>query len=388
MIDQRLRVMFVATSLEVGGAERLLVEILSHMDLTRFSPLVACLKGAGPLAEQLAGISVPVFSNLMTNKFDPRVVLRLTRLMRRHRVDAVFTLNPGDKMFWGRLCARLAKVPVSLSAIHSTGAVRPDGSMASVIGWINKRLTPFTDAFIALCQYQKDYLIENEGLPAAKVEVVYNGVALEKIKPTRPADEIRRELDLPADVPVVGLVAVMRPEKRHDIFIRAAALVLQRHPEARFLVVGDGPLRPQVESLWRALELESRVHLLGFRRDVIDIMSIMDVVALTSHPADTFPLSLLEAMALGKPLVVTDVPGGIKEMVAGSTETAGLIVAPQDPRSVARAVIQLIENKDLARRLGQVGRDRVAAEFTIEQTVARLQDLISNLVRKKGRRRS
>ncbi len=388
MSDGRLAVMFVATSLEVGGAERLLAEIINQLDLTRFRPMVACLKGAGPLAAQLAEVPAPVFANLMVNKFDLRVIHRLTRLMRRRKVDAVFTLNPGDKMFWGRLCAHLARVPVILSAIHSTGTLRPDGSMTSVIGWFNKRLTPFTDAFIALCEYQRDYLIKAEGLPAAKVEVIYNGIALEKARPTRPADEVRAELGLPPDAPVIGLVAVMRPEKRHDIFLRAAALILKRHPEARFLVVGDGPQRPRIESLWRALGLQSRVQLLGFRSDVVEVMNVMDVVALTSHPADTFPLSLLEAMALGKPVVVTDIPGGIKEMVSGPTDTAGLIVAPQDPRTVARAVNQLLGNPDLARRLGEAGRARVAADFTIQQTVARLQDLIRDLARKKGRRRS
>ncbi|MBU0515322.1 MAG: glycosyltransferase [Proteobacteria bacterium] len=391
MIDRRLNVMFVASTLEVGGVERLLIEVLDHLDLTRFRPMVVCLKAPGPLAEELSGTPVPVFADLTAHRMDLRVLYRLTRLMRRQRVDAVFTLNPGDKMFWGRLCAHLARVPVAVSAVHSTGAVLPDGRMASVLGWPNKRLTVFTDYFIALCDYQKQYLIQSEGLPARKVTVVYNGVSADKVRPRRPAAEVRQELGLPGQAPVVGIVAVMRPEKRHDIFLRAAAAVLRSHPETHFLVVGDGPMRARIESLWRALGLQQRVHLLGFRSDVVDVMNVMDVVALTSHPADTFPLSLLEAMALGKPLVVTDVPGGIKELVAPagneSREAAGLIVPPLDPRIVARAVNRLIEDPDLARDLGTAGQKRVRERFTIERTVAQIQDLIAGAYEHKMRLR-
>jgi len=390
-MDRRLNIMFVASTLAVGGVERLLLEVLDNLDLTRFRPIVVCLKAAGPLAEELSEKPVPLFADLMAHRLDLRVLYRLTRLMRRQKVDAVFTLNPGDKMFWGRLCAHVARVPVAVSAIHSTGAILPDGRVASVLGWPNKRLTPFTDTFIALCDYQKQYLINSEGLPARKVTVIYNGVSTDKVRPRRSAVEVRQELGLPEGAPVVGIVAVMRPEKRHDVFLRAAAAVLRTHPETHFLVVGDGPMRPRIESLWRALGLQQQVHLLGFRSDVIDVMNVMDVVALTSHPADTFPLSLLEAMALGKPLVVTDVPGGIKELVApvgeGSGEAAGLVVSPLDPRSVARAMTQLIENPELARKLGTAGQNRVRDRFTIERTVAQIQDLIAGVYDHKVSRR-
>jgi hypothetical protein len=130
---RRLRVMFVHTSMPIGGAEMLTVEIVRRLDRRRFAPEVCCLKELGPLGEQLAE-KVPTHAGLLASKYDVRVLRRLTRLFRERPIDVVITVGAGDKMFWGRLCARRAGVPVVLSALHSTGW--PDG-----IGRLNRWLT-------------------------------------------------------------------------------------------------------------------------------------------------------------------------------------------------------------------------------------------------------
>src|SRR5690606_7027487 len=139
-----LRVMFVITSMPVGGAETLLVNLMRRLDPARFLPELCCLKERGPLGEELAR-EFPVHSHLLNSKYDIHVWGRLTRLLRTGRIDAVVTVGAGDKMFWGRLAARRAKLPVILSAIHSTGW--PDQ-----INWLNRRLTRWTDAFIAVAE--------------------------------------------------------------------------------------------------------------------------------------------------------------------------------------------------------------------------------------------
>src|SRR5262245_38735121 len=152
--DSTLRLMFVHTFMPVGGAETLLVNLIRRLDRQRFAPEICCLKFPGPLGEVMAR-EVPVFSGLLRGKYDARVLPRLTRLLAKRRIDAVVTVGAGDRMFWGRLAARFAKVPVILTALHSTGW--PD-----VVGRLNRLLTPITDGFIAVAETHGRYLREEE----------------------------------------------------------------------------------------------------------------------------------------------------------------------------------------------------------------------------------
>ena len=190
-----LRVMFVHTSLTMGGEEVLLVEIIRRLDRVGFAPELCCLKELGPLGEMLAG-EVPTFEKLLTSKLDLRVFSRLTRLMRQRQIEAVVTVGTGgDKMFWGRLAAWRSGVPVIVSAIHSTGwPIR--------VEWCNRRLAGLTDAFIAVAEHHAQHIIQHEGCPEEKVCVIPNGVDVHRFQP-RPTDQkLRVELGLPADAPV------------------------------------------------------------------------------------------------------------------------------------------------------------------------------------------
>ena len=186
-----LRVMFALTSMPVGGAETLVSNLIQRMDSTRFVPEICCLKELGPLGEELAD-RYPTSSRLLTNKYDLRVLPRLISRM-RNRVDALVTVGAGDKMFWGRIAAKLSGVPVVLSALHSTGW--PDG-----IGRLNRLLTPWTDAFVAVAQDHGRFLIEQEHLPQNKVRVIPNGIDTGRFvfDPTAPA-AVRRQLGIPAE---------------------------------------------------------------------------------------------------------------------------------------------------------------------------------------------
>jgi hypothetical protein len=155
-----IRCQFLITSMPVGGAETLLVNLLRRLDPTRIAPEVVCLKSPGPLGESIAD-EFPFHSGLTRGKLDPFVLPRLVRLMRRRRVDAVVTVGAGDKMFWGRLAAWIAGVPVIASALHSTGW--PDG-----VGRLNRLLTPLTDAFIAVADSHGEFLRDFERFPPRK----------------------------------------------------------------------------------------------------------------------------------------------------------------------------------------------------------------------------
>jgi glycosyltransferase involved in cell wall biosynthesis len=366
-VGRPLRVMFLLTDMRIGGAEMLTTNIIRRLDRARFVPELCCLKERGALGEALAD-EIPVHANLLAGKYDLRVWPRLMRLLRRRQINAVVTVGAGDKMFWGRLAAKRVGVPVIISALHSTGW--PDG-----IGRLNRLLTPITDAFIAVAPSHGRFLIEHERFPAAKVAVVPNGVDTESFAPNAVVAAIRRELGIGAHDPVVGIVAALRPEKNHELFLEMARRVRQLVPTARFLVIGDGPCRGALELLAQRLGLESNVMFVGSRDDVPQLLSAIDVFALTSH-IEANPVSILEAMSVGRPVVATNV-GSVCEPIADGV--TGFLVAPGDAAVFTERVVQLLRDPTRSRAMGAAGRQAVIARWSIESMVVGYERLIESI---------
>ncbi len=363
-----LRVMFVITSMPVGGAETLLVELARRMDRRRFLPELCCLKHFDPLGEVLAH-EIPAYTGLLAHKYDFAVLWRLMRLLRRRRIDAVVTVGTGgDKMFWGRLAGWLSGVPVICSALHSTGL--PDH-----VEPLNRLLTPLTDAFIAVAEPHAQHLAAHEGCPAEKVHIVPNGVDVERFHPRWPNQALQKELNLDAEAPVVGIVAALRPEKNHEMFLYVAALVHRTLPAARFLVVGDGPRRAELETLAQSLGIAEAVRFLGTRSDVPEVLSLLHVLVLTSH-MEANPICLLEAMASEKPVVATRVGSVTETVIEGRT---GCLVAPGDSQCMAARVLELLTDRTRATAMGRAGRETVIALWSVDRMVRGYEDLIAGI---------
>jgi len=359
-----LRVMFMQTDMRIGGAEVLTTNIIRRLDRERFAPELCCLKERGELGEALAR-EIPVHAGLLSGKYDLRVWPRLTRLLRDREIDAVITVGAGDKMFWGRLAARRVGVPVILSAIHSTGW--PDG-----IGRLNRMLTPITDAFIAVAASHGEFLANNLKLASDRVAVIPNGVDTQRFAPVSDVAGIRRELGISPLDPVVGIVAALRPEKNHELFLEMSARVARQMPNARFLIVGDGPCRATLESRARELGVDRQTRFLGSRNDVPRLLAAFDVFALTSH-IEANPLSILEAMSVGRPVVATNV-GSIHEAIADG-ET-GFLVTPGDSEQFADRVLRLLGAPLASHAMGLTAREAVVRRWSLEAMVAGYERLI------------
>ncbi len=365
--------MFVQTIMPIGGAEMLTVNLIRRLDRRRSAPELCCLKWPGPLGELLAG-EIPVHHGLLAGKYDLRILPRLARLFRERQIDAIVTVGAGDKMFWGRLAARRAQVPVVIAALHSTGW--PDG-----VGRLNRLLTPLTDAFVAVAPAHGRHLIEQERFPRSRVVVIPNGVDTERFAPVPDAEAIRRELGIAPTAPVVTIVAALRPEKNHELFLDVASRVRRELPETRFIVVGDGPCRSALELNARERGLESAVHFLGSRDDIPRILTASDVFALTSHN-EANPVSILEAMSVGRPVVATNV-GSIYEVV--EDRVSGRLVPPGDAGRFVPHLVELL-NKPLQRQaMGDAGRRRVIERYSLDQMVRGYECLIKWLFRQKVR---
>lgn len=364
-----LRVMFILTEMVVGGAETLLAEILRKMDRDRFLPELCCLKRLAELGEVLAQ-ELPAFAGLIANKYDVGVLNRLTHLLRHRRIDAVVTVGTGgDRMFWGRLAAWRAGVPVILSALHSTGyPVRVER--------LNRLLTPITDGFIGCAKPHSAYLVQGEGCPRNKVFTVWNGVDVDRFRP-RDKAAMRARLDLPADAPIAGIVAALRPEKQHTMLVEAMARVVHALPEAMLVIVGDGVQREAIEAKVSGLGLSGNVRLLGTRHDVPEVLAALDVKVLSSK-MEANPASTLEASACGLPVVAPDVGSLAETVLDGKT---GILCRPDDPTALADAMVRILSDPEKARTMGEAGRDLVCRRFSVEGMVRGHEKLIDGIYR-------
>lgn len=369
--DRPLRVMFLQTSMPVGGAEVLLVNLVRGLDRRRYAPEIVCLKEPGPLGEEIAR-ELPVHSGLLNSKYDAAVLFRLSDLMRSRQADAVVTVGAGDKMFWGRLAARLAGVPVVASALHSTGW--PDG-----VGRLNRMLTPLTDAFIACAKPHGVHLVEGERFPAEKVHVIPNGVDTDRFAPVPDSVAARAAVGVGPTAPVVGILAALRPEKNHEMFLEVARRVRGEISDARFLIIGDGPRRGELESLRARLDLNDAVTFLGSRADIPEVLGAIDVLALTSHN-EANPVSILEAMSCGKPVVATDVGSVGETVIPGQT---GALCPAGDADAFAAAVLELLDNPLHAKQLGAAGRELVVSDWSLQAMVSGYEGLLEDLLQQK-----
>jgi glycosyltransferase involved in cell wall biosynthesis len=343
--DQAQRVLFVLTSMPVGGAETLLADLVEGMPRRRFEAEIVCLKQPGVLGERLAA-QFPIHHGLIRHRFDVLVLYRLWRLFRERKAVAVITVGCGDKMFWGRIAAWLAGVPVIASALHSTGW--PDG-----VGRLNRCLTPLTDAFIAVAPSHGKFLEENEKFPRSKVVVIPNGIDTARFKPQASAGRlVREELDLPRDAKLCTIVAAIRPEKNHARFLRIARAIANQDAGTHFLVIGDGPLRPELEQQSRRLALDGKVHFLGNRADTDRCLAASDLFMLTSDN-EAYPVSILEAMACGLPVVASDV-GSIHELVESGV--TGFRVPAADETQFADCAVRLLKNAHQRAEFGTAAR--------------------------------
>jgi glycosyltransferase involved in cell wall biosynthesis len=344
--------------------------------------LTTILFNDGPLAVELGRLGVPVTVIDETATSAPRIVEALTRLLRVHAVDIVHTHRYKDTVL-GAVAAALAGVPCLLRTVHGRSEPMRGWDWAkyqaynamdrAVLRW-------FADGMIAVSQGVAKSL-EPIGSSSAPIVSLPNGVDLEKVRPSRFRRDVRHELGVGPAAPLLGVVGRLSPVKGHAHFLDAARLMLREAPDSRFLVVGDGELADDLKARASRLGLDRACAFVGARRDVYDLVSAMDVFVLPSLD-EGIPMALLEAMALGTPVVASAV-GGVPEVVTdGAT---GVLVTPADPRALADACLALV--RDRPRALALAGRARAVIEgrFSHERNGERLVDLYRQVIARGSR---
>jgi L-malate glycosyltransferase len=369
--EPRPKVLFCIWALEAGGAERFLVELARRVPRDRFDAKVVCLARKGPWAREVESSGIEVLSLGKKTGFDPRIVGRLMALFRRERPDVVNThLWTAD--VWARLAAVLAAVPRIVVTEQNVDVWKKWYHRA-----IDRLLFLRTDKVICVSEQVREFYRDVLGVPEGKLEVIPNAISLSPPAVAPGARSLRDEIGAAADDFVFLCAARLHPQKAHVVLFQAARLLLDREvPAFRIALAGEGSLRPELEQRARALGLSDRVHFLGFRNDVRALLPQADAFVLPSH-YEGLPLSVLEAMAAGVPVVVTRVGGNPGIVEDGRN---GSMVEPGDAPGLAGALERLLQDRPFGRALGEEGRRRVAERHDIERVAARTYALFEELL--------
>ena len=369
-------VTFVASTFTVGGSERVLSHVITRLPADRFRVNLYFLREAGRVGRELFDAGIGGVERLQRHRYDPLAALRLYRHMRIDPPDVVFLLDHHNAMLWGRVAALMAGVPGVVVASHATGLFGGRRNFRPSDRW----LLEFTDRVVALGPTHARYLVETEGVSPGMIAIIENGIPVGEFADSggeASIDALRDELRVEPDDKVVMMVAALRPEKAHEVFLEAASFLSVSRAGVKFLVVGDGPRRGELEAMSTRLGLDESVRFLGVRGDVARLLHLADVVTLPSHPAvETLPLSVLEAMAAGVPVVATRV-GSLPEIIEDGHN--GVLIEPGDPTSLAGAIAGIIDDPDRSRAMAAAARDVVESRYSVEPMVAGYAALFQSL---------
>lgn len=370
MSGGRIRVMFVIASLDVsGGSERHVVELATSLD-DRFETLLVCTKELGRFGQQAVAGGLAAEELGLSSGYDPATFTRLRAVMKEFTPDIVHCTN-FNSTAWGRVAGIAAGVPALITAEHST--VRTRGVERWVLPLSNVILGPRTDAVVA-CGHNQVAALVAERNPASRIVVIDNGVDVD-LAPLGPDPATRASLGVPPDALGVAIVAELRPEKDHVTLLAAAARAVEQGADVHVAVVGDGALRQALAEATALLGLDERVHFLGWRDDVPRVLASLDVLALSSV-FETAPLSILEGMAAGLPVVTTAVGDAPRVVIDSET---GFVVPVGDQVAMGRRFATLAADPELRARMGAAGRLRASDRYSLSAMTGSYEQLFTDV---------
>jgi glycosyltransferase involved in cell wall biosynthesis len=388
-MPEKLRVLRVITRLNIGGPAIHAILLTRGLQNERFaSVLVAGLEGPheGTMRDLAAkhGVTPRIVSELgreVSPANDLRATLAMYRLIRGSRPHIVHT-HMAKAGTAGRIAARLARVPIVVHTFHGHTFHSYFGPLKTRLFLeIERTLARGTDRIVAVNERQRAEIAEYGVAPLERVVTIPLGLEIEAmLQAERHQGHLKAELGVNGHHKLVGIVARLVPIKAHEVFLRAAARVREREPNALFLVIGDGERRDELEGMARELGLGGAVRFLGWRADMRRVYADLDVVALSSNNEGS-PVALIEALAAARPVVSTDV-GGVSGVVRHA-ET-GLLVRPRDPDAMADAIVSLLQAPERASAFGQAGRAAVYPRHAASRLVADVERLYLDLAREKG----
>lgn len=381
----KIKIVFLLGTLGIGGTEKQLLEILRRINRDRFELRVLSLPCFGKLRDEIESLNIP-FSCLNTvslakGRFHPGSYVQLYQLLR----DVVRYLKHEKPhivqsyLFWtniyGSIAAKIAGVPVIITGRRETLEKK---YLRFPNLWLQNFSNLWATTIIANSLIVKQECLQQEKfVTSEKIQVIHNGLDVDRYNIQIDPQNQKKALQIPDNGHIVGIVARLHPRKGHRVFLKAAVQVLQAYPQTIFLVIGgDQGIQPELERFAQELGIRNSVVFTGERRDIPELLSILDVQVSTSF-IEGLSNAILEGMASGKPIVATDVAGNPELVIHGQT---GLLIPPGNPARLAEAIIQLLGNRSLCIQFGNAGKQRVNTLFRMDQTIFQSEALYQKLI--------
>lgn len=360
-VAPRLRLLQITHDLDLGGLQQVIYNLCRTLDRSRFDISVLCLREKGLFANDVEALGIPVY--LLEQKergADYFAFRKVAKLLRELRIDVIHTHNT-QPFFDGTMAAMLAGVRTVIHTDHARAF--PDKLRYMVAEWA---MALYAYRVVGCSEHTSRQLRRYEKIPERKIVTIPNGIDGSRFELTIDRQAKRRELGIHEQGSVIGLAVRLSDQKGITFLLQAMPRILAKHPDTTLLIAGDGDLRMDLEREAQELGIASRVKFCGPRKDIPELLKLLDFYVLPSK-WEGLPMVILEAMAAGCPVVATDVGGNSTAVVNGVT---GALVPPQDPAALADAVIRLLDSPELQKRYAENGKNRFRERFSAE-TMAR-----------------
>lgn len=368
---KKIHVFHLVDGLTFGGAETLLRDLATGLEKRGYRITVA-YSTQGAFVEELEKKGLTLIQIPRLGLIDPFFLYRIFYLLKKEKPDIVHThLFKSD--FHGRLAARLAGVPVVISTLHNNDTWANN----KILGYVYGLTSIWADRLIAVSPEVKEFHIHKTKIPTQKTIVIQNGVNVNAFRGYKDESiKLRKNFEIAPTAPLFGIVGRLMPQKNVSMFLLAAAEILKNQPNARFLIVGDGELRQQLEQEAKNLNLIPAAIFTGMRKDIPIILNALDVLVLSSL-WEGLPVILLEAMASSLPVVSTAVDGvlGVAEI-----NTTALLTPNKDASALAQACLLLANDASLRHRLGQAGYQKVLKHYSLDNMIDKISELYLQLL--------
>jgi glycosyltransferase involved in cell wall biosynthesis len=374
--SEKIKLLQMLTNFHIGGTERQVANLALGIDSSHFELHLACLRHSGELLAEMETLRAPRPEFRIGALYSPKTfwqALRLAHYVRRNLIQIVHSYGFYPNVFTVPV-ARLAGAPIVVASIRDTGDL-----LTPMQRRLQKMVCRLADCVLVNAEAIRENLIE-QGYDPSNIVVIRNGIRLAKVTGKGRGAVLRRELGLPLSARLVAVFSRLNRMKGVQYFLDAAIVLAGRFPDVRFLVVGDGESKKGLEEHACRLGLGQRIVFTGFRGDVPDLLSETAISVLPSL-SEGASNTLLESMAAGIPVIATRV-GGNPEVVEDGV--SGLLVPPRDSAAIAAATARLLEDEDLALRLGRAGMRRVSELFSIDGSVHETERLYQRLVEAKS----
>ncbi|MHB8829690.1 MAG: glycosyltransferase family 4 protein [Syntrophales bacterium] len=362
------RILYVIDGIEFGGGERVFSQLINGLPDNRFEPFLASVPNDAFL-KNIRSKNFNFFPVDFSSRFKPLLLIRLYRIMKGQRIDIVHGQG-GRAEFYARLAAGLAGAKYLSTVAMPVEGYDVNAFRRFMYRMLDRFSERFVSCFLVVSSVLEKKMLQDHHIGRKKVVRIYNGIETDFYKPEElqreRRAEVRREYAVTEDEILIGAVGRLVWQKGFEYFIRAIPPVSQDTPKARFILVGEGPLRQELETMAIAEGIRDRIIFAGYRSDVRDVLSAMDIVAVPSV-LEGFPMITLEAMAMAKPVVASAIDG-IMEQIADGKE--GLLVEPKNSSALAGAMKRLMQDHRNAVKLGIDARKRVVRDFTVQKMIA------------------